>query len=68
MKRFKGGGRKTSFKPIEDVCLAYVKECNDKHIRVIPRMLKSYARQVAARLNITNFTASSGWLHRFKLG
>ena len=44
----------------------YMLEIKIKNIPVSGTLLRSKTREITTHLNIENFSASSGWLERFK--
>jgi len=68
---FVSDGRKR-FKPclyddIDEAMLKWIKSCRDKNLPVSGTIIREKALNFAKTLGHTEFSASSGWLHRFKI-
>ena len=68
-RRLLGGGRKKEFGELEDELLKWIKDRNDKGLRVKDKYIRAMAVNIKKKYNsekYTNFKISSGWLDKFK--
>ncbi|KAH7950920.1 hypothetical protein HPB52_003128 [Rhipicephalus sanguineus] len=54
------------FQPIDSAVLTWFKDVRAQNVPVSGPLIQEKTRQFAAILNVTDFEASSGWLHRFR--
>jgi Tc5 transposase DNA-binding domain/DDE superfamily endonuclease/CENP-B N-terminal DNA-binding domain len=72
-RRLKGGGRKHEFMELELVLIAWIKERNQKGLRVKEKYIQIKALQIAEEMGLSDpdneklpFKASNGWIANFK--
>jgi hypothetical protein len=59
-------GRESTFAELESVLFTWYLQARALNIPVDGTILRGKAKMIAAQLNIENFTASNGWIARFK--
>jgi hypothetical protein len=59
-------GRNSTYSELESVLFSWYKQARATNIPVDGNVLREEAKKIAAQLNIENFTASNGWITRFK--
>jgi len=59
-------GKESTFAELETVLFTWYQQARASNIPVDGTTLREKAKIIAAKLNIDNFSASSGWVSRFK--
>jgi AcrR family transcriptional regulator len=59
-------GRESTFAELERVLFSWYQQARASNIPIDGTILRGKAKMIAAQLNIENFTASNGWIARFK--
>ena len=59
-------GKESTFAELETVLFAWYQQAQASNIPIAGTTLREKAKIIAAQLNIDNFSASSGWVTRFK--
>jgi hypothetical protein len=62
----RGKRRESTFAELESVLFMWYQQAQASNIPVDGTILRGKAKMMAAQLNIENFTASNGWIARFK--
>jgi hypothetical protein len=59
-------GKESTFAELESVFFTWYQQARASNIPIDETILCGKAKMIAAQLNIENFTASKGWIARFK--
>jgi hypothetical protein len=59
-------GKESTFAQLETVLFTWYQQARESNIQIDGTTLREKAKIIAAQLNIDNFSASNGWVSRFK--